>query len=207
VCCTNIVAASSVDNQYVCLNVYTVLFTQQSWRRQPQCLRLLGMFSDRFMQNSLVSALQHAQYFLAQCLLDLCSFIFQLAYQLWMCIMCFSHSNLELCSPNALNSIKCFLPLYPKLIGECIAPCIIFLAHYVLDLCSFLFSLIICIRCCETYPWRAPCKLVSTHPVRIRLSIVYVHAILLHWRTYRLLIICLTCAHLYSNSHINHECV
>ena len=108
--------------------------------------------------------------------------------------------------------MECFRPLYSVLMGECFVPCIILLALYLLDLCSFKFLLVqylmICMKCCKMYPWRAPLH-VSEYPpcARIRLSITYVHAIISLWRTCRLLIICLTCAYFCPNSAIHYECV
>ena len=81
-----------------------------------------------------------------------------------------------------------------------------------LDLCSFKFLLVqylmICMKCCKMYPWRAPLHVGEYPPcARIRLSITCVHAIISLWRTCRLLIICLTCAYFCPNSAIHYECV
>ena len=113
-------------------------------------------------------------------------------------------------APTPWATWNVFQPLYPELIGECIVPCIIILALYLLDLCSFKFSLvqylIICMKCCEMYPWRAPLQVGEYRPcARIRISITCVHANISLWRTCRLLVICLTCAYFCPNSHIHYE--
>ncbi len=108
--------------------------------------------------------------------------------------------------------MECFRPLYSVLMGECFVSCIILLALYLLDLCSFKFLLVqylmICMKCCKMYPWRAPLHVGEYPPcARIRVSITCVHAIISLWRTCKLLIICLTCVYFCPNSHIHYECV
>jgi hypothetical protein len=52
-------------------------------------------------------------------------------------------------------------------------------------------------KCCETYPWRAPLHVGEYQPhARILVSSQYAYAIILHLRTCSRLFICLTCAHL-----------
>ena len=65
-----------------------------------------------------------------------------------------------------------------------------------------------CVKCCEPYPWRAPLHVGEYPPyARIQVSIQYPCAIILHRGACRLLFICLTCAHLCSNSYIYYSCV
>ena len=56
--------------------------------------------------------------------------------------VCFHVATTWGAAPTLWTTLNLFKPLDPALNGECFDPCVLFLALYLLDLCSLLFSLL-----------------------------------------------------------------